>query len=829
MGILREYNLGSMDKYRSLKNSDSNTNDSFIDKKEGFQYNQINSRLTDVERFAKLLTSKQGLKFQGNQALLQQGDTLKELSSAAKKPGGGFNFKGLVKAVGKKALKTAVNNVSSTASILAQIPVNGTGTHFIRGLVPSGYLQSGAPRETGIGRFLAEMGVGGGVNGAKSALNGDPIGPTSGPLNANTIQPDSPWDVSSLAGEDRGSTFLGNKDLSIPDAKSLKDNLKSAAESAIPGGIPKVPSFLKKGQGNTSQGQPIDVEDTTKEKLEGTTLSLGDSESTPESKFLKPGEGNTNQDLPINVEDTSTEKLEGSELDLGTEGEEPSSKLLKPGEGNTSQDEPIAVEDKSTEKLEGTELDLGTDQSEPETTFLKPGEGNTSQDEPIEVEDKSTEKLEGTELDLGTDQSEPETTFLKPGEGNTNQDEPIEVEDKSTEKLEGTELDLGTEGSNPDDTYLRKSGNGDPLLGRSIVKNVQRAKEDNPDSNLKTKIFFDNLATQDQKLTEFQVEGGEGKLKTKFSVLTKDEFLKYQLRDGKTYNQSPLYIQTKYSMGDQGSRENSGPDLINALAEQDDESTLKKDLIPFYFNILGAQAGNELPENKFIQFRALLDSFTDDFTGNWSGTQYIGRAEEFYTYQGFKREISLGFKLAAFSRNELIPLYKKLNRLAGSTAPTYNEGGFFMRGTLVQLKVGDYLDKTTGFISSVGLSWDKNYSWETDEEGLGTQKLPHILNVSVSFTPIHDFEAKTNIDLEEEVYIGRKTFPEPEQPEPQPQPSGETYEFYSSGGTYTIDKATNKVVAVNGQPTNYVNGGFAYKADGNQAIITRVDGVDSEL
>jgi hypothetical protein len=745
MGILREYNLGSMDKYRSLKNSDFNTNDSFIDKKEGFQYNQINSRLTDVERFAKLLTSKQGLKFQGNQALLQQGDTLRELSSAAKKPGGGFNFKGLVKAVGKKALKTAVNNVSSTASILAQIPVNGTGTHFIRGLTPSGYLQSGAPIQTGIGRFLAENGVGGGVNGAKSALNGDPIGSTSGPLNANTLQPESPWDVSALAGEDRGSTFLGNKDLTLPDAKSLKNNLKSAADSVIPGGIPKVPSFLKKGQGNTSQGEPIDVEDTTKEKLEGTVLSLGDSESTPESKFLKPGEGNTNQDLPIDVEDTSTEKLEGSELDLGT------------------------------------------------------------------------------------DQSEPETAFLKPGEGNTNQDEPIEVEDKSTEKLEGTELDLGTEGSNPDDTYLRKSGNGDPLLGRSIVKNVQRAKEDNPDSNLKSKIFFDNLATQDQKLTEFQVEGGEGKLKTKFSVLTQNEFLKYQLRDGKTYNQSPLYIQTKYSMGDQGSRTNSGPDLINALAEQDDESTLKKDLIPFYFNILGAQAGNELPENKFIQFRALLDSFSDDFTGNWSGTQYIGRAEEFYTYQGFKRQISLGFKLAAFSRNELIPLYKKLNRLAGSTAPTYNEGGFFMRGTLVQLKVGDYLDKTTGFISSVGLSWDKNYSWETDEEELGTQKLPHILNVSVSFTPIHDFEAKTNIDLEEEVYIGRKTFPEPEQPEPQPQSSGETYEFYSSGGTYTIDKATNKVVAVNGQPTNYVNGGFAYKDGGNQAIITRVDGADSEL
>ena len=58
MGIIREFNKGSMDDLRSLKNSDSGTKDSFIDKKEGFKYNQINARLTDVERFAKLLTSK---------------------------------------------------------------------------------------------------------------------------------------------------------------------------------------------------------------------------------------------------------------------------------------------------------------------------------------------------------------------------------------------------------------------------------------------------------------------------------------------------------------------------------------------------------------------------------------------------------------------------------------------------------------------------------------------------------------------------------------------------------------------------------------------------
>lgn len=656
MGILRDFNKGSMDALRSLKNSDSGTKDSYIDKKEGFQYNQFNARLTDAERFAKLLTDKPGLKFQGNQALIQQTDTLNDLKKAAKKPGGGFNFKGLAKEIGKKALKTAVNNLSDTASILAQVPVNGTGTHFIRGLAPSGYLQSGAPRETGIGRFLADQGIGGGINGAKSAKNGSPIGPTSGPLNAQTVQSETPWNDSTLAGPDKKSSFVKPQESPQEQAKGLKDRLAASIPS---------PSLPFGGGGN----------------------------------FLKPGEGNTNQDEPIDVEDTSQEKLEGTEL----------------------------------------------------------------------TKDFT---------------------------------EPV--------------------------THLRKLGaSGDPLIGREIVKSVQKARETDP--NRKAKLIFDNL--NQRELRQFQIsEAQDNALKEKRSVNSVDAFHKYKLRDGDNYTQSPLYIQARYSLGDQGSRTQSGPDLVNTNPEQSEIGNIGADLIPFYFNVLAPlTAGSDQPENKFIQFRALLTDFTDNFSGNWQGTKYIGRAEEFYTYQGFNRDIGIGFKMAAFSRKELVPLYKKLNRLVGTTAPTYQEDGFFMRGTLVQLKVGDYLDNVTGFITKVDLSWNVDYQWEIDADNLGTQKLPHILDVSVGFTPIHDFEAKTDINLEDEVYIGKKQLPVGEEPEPQPEPSGETFEFYSSKGTYTIDKATNKVVAVNGQPTNYVNGGFAYKANNQQAEITRVNGVDSEL
>lgn len=236
----------------------------------------------------------------------------------------------------------------------------------------------------------------------------------------------------------------------------------------------------------------------------------------------------------------------------------------------------------------------------------------------------------------------------------------------------------------------------------------------------------------------------------------KDSFSpSYDLReDGKNYLKSPLNIQTRLGLGDQGnklSNANEGQDQLNKLAVST-QSLLgsdAKDIIPFEFNIF------EPNKERFLYFRAFLDDFSDNYKGEWSGTKYIGRAEEFYTYQGFGRDISFSFKVAAFSKEELAPLYEKLNFLVASTAPSYASNGEFMKGTLCAVTVGDYLKAQDGFISSIGLSWDKAYPWEINlEDEKGVQILPHILDVAVSFTPIHDFNVKSDISYDTERYIG---------------------------------------------------------------------------
>ena len=167
---------------------------------------------------------------------------------------------------------------------------------------------------------------------------------------------------------------------------------------------------------------------------------------------------------------------------------------------------------------------------------------------------------------------------------------------------------------------------------------------------------------------------------------------------------------------------------------------LGRDLIKFRFHII---TPNET--EKVLYFRAFLDSFSDNYNGTWNDTKYLGRGETFYTYAGFQRKISLSFKIAAATRKEMMPIYKKMIYLASSTAPTYGGKGQFMRGTLVKLTLGDYVYELPGVMNSVTYNWNTEYPWEiamTDPENGGDktmQELPMVLDCNIDFTPIHPF------------------------------------------------------------------------------------------
>ena len=153
-----------------------------------------------------------------------------------------------------------------------------------------------------------------------------------------------------------------------------------------------------------------------------------------------------------------------------------------------------------------------------------------------------------------------------------------------------------------------------------------------------------------------------------------------------------------------------------------------------------------------MNFRAYIDSFSDSYNATWKGQKYMGRAEEFYKYDGFKRDISLAFTVVAHSQGEMHGMYQKLNFLASSLAPTYTTAGY-MAGNLAKLTFGDYIHEQPGFISSINYEVPQESSWElsltpkgqiagvnTNRTEANPDELPFMIKVTgFKFTPIHTF------------------------------------------------------------------------------------------
>jgi hypothetical protein len=150
------------------------------------------------------------------------------------------------------------------------------------------------------------------------------------------------------------------------------------------------------------------------------------------------------------------------------------------------------------------------------------------------------------------------------------------------------------------------------------------------------------------------------------------------------------------------------------------------------FRIQALDGDNPALANYMI-FRAYITQYSDNTDATWNSVKYAGRGEDFYIYGGFSRKIQIGFKVAALSAEEMKPMYQKLNYLMSNLMPDYKDN--LMRGPLVKMTVGNWIDGQDGILTSVSYAIPQDSPWEIS---LGDQQLilPHVVEVSLAFTPI---------------------------------------------------------------------------------------------
>lgn len=165
-----------------------------------------------------------------------------------------------------------------------------------------------------------------------------------------------------------------------------------------------------------------------------------------------------------------------------------------------------------------------------------------------------------------------------------------------------------------------------------------------------------------------------------------------------------------------------------------------QDFIKFFLTgpRLAPNTKDDVGEDEIIVFRAAITSLTDSFAPQWTPVKYIGRADSNYQYESYSRTLNLNFEVYATDRDEMKPIWRKLNALAGYTAPTYNPNSIALEAPWMRMTIGDLFYQQPVVISSLSYTLHgTNTNWEINVENDSTMmEAPQSVTVQMTLSLI---------------------------------------------------------------------------------------------
>jgi len=755
--LKKDFDEGRMDSLRSVTYRETGTEAPYVTKNIGSKSDEVTKRIDDLARMGKMLISKPGLEHLAKEGILKQGEITDKLRQNEKYKNG--------TAVGnflRRATGTVEHLALVAGSTLAQVPVNGTGTHFVRGFNKDTYLQESTSFP-------------GPVNGSTYTLDGQKV------------------PMSSLSSESTLPTL--NTTSSPGNLGKLNIGIQGDLEPSY-GPAGKVVDKYGYGNNFTETDTSLNIE-----KASSGTVINNKTEGLENSTLTKGTLGRTNKGVVGTLESnfdrsnkySNTSPLTGVGTLDNANNVQNGVSTAKPQDltrNTTASPESLGVSNKNVigdipEEVNSSNYRPDTPYTETETTnnaiavrtgnpVNNPkGEGEFNQTFAVQTTSLegefgiSNKKIEGdiaplentkaTKFTIGDSKTKLGTqeNILAAQPGVTGSIIKIPLKDSPTPD-EFVDNQMSTQLYSSGSTYTGETAkqhvdilkHGDGLnvgianranLNDDTIGGTSKPIPDklNPDSATYSQL------TSSTKLKDFrETDEFGGGIRNTYSFDYSDIKINKEKRVGLGNPGKASRIRTSYTISDPDT-----VDKINALDVSKkplDGIEENRDLVQLEFQVITPE------ETYYLAFRAFLDTFDDSFNGSWKSSKYLGRADSFYTYSGFERTINIGFKIAAQSKDEMKPLYRKVATLASVTAPSYGTGGRFMRGTIAKVTVGDYIYEQPGIIESVQYTWQKDYPWEIsfqnpEGEGGKDQILPHVLDVSLSFKVIHDFLPETGL------------------------------------------------------------------------------------
>ena len=160
---------------------------------------------------------------------------------------------------------------------------------------------------------------------------------------------------------------------------------------------------------------------------------------------------------------------------------------------------------------------------------------------------------------------------------------------------------------------------------------------------------------------------------------------------------------------------------INGLTEANAENF---DICVLKFRPYGGKAA--------ILFRAIVDSYSDQYSPSYTTVNYVGNPINYPIYQNTKRTISLSFKVPMVYSEDVNIVKGRLNMLATYCWPATQGSNKRISTPFIQFTYGDLVKDSTAVITGITFTVDNNTPWELNS------KFPHIISVTVNMDIIPD-------------------------------------------------------------------------------------------
>ena len=284
---------------------------------------------------------------------------------------------------------------------------------------------------------------------------------------------------------------------------------------------------------------------------------------------------------------------------------------------------------------------------------------------------------------------------------------------------------------------LRTTGNLDSFSRKDILKAAGRGTADAasaiamilaqvPLNGTGTHFLFNELSSlvfqQDSFYTNNRFASMQAKYKGVITISANKDGGKNRFRGDKTWEDIGFGNVGAAKSDDIGRQGMLGDPSKDEFAK----AMIETDTLPVVISVAGVA-------NSTLLFRGFVENLSDGINANWNSYNYVGRGETMYTYSNSTRAVTFNLQVPMFSELEQAASYKKANSLMSYAYPKYDDGTNLAQGTLLKLRIGDFLNEYA-VMTSVSQTINTDVPWS---KGNAEVLLPQVLTFTLNFNIIH--------------------------------------------------------------------------------------------